>query len=112
MSEFWLSEKQFGRLRPLLLNKVRGVARVDDRRVISGIIHVLKSGGRWADAPACTRNTRLAGARRGVDDEVAIAVARLIVAEGLGACGLLPVAKFHCLIGLFEDCMRGRLPAR
>ncbi|MBT5415687.1 MAG: IS5 family transposase, partial [Rhodospirillaceae bacterium] len=29
----------------------RGVARVDDRRVISGIVHVLKSGGRWADAP-------------------------------------------------------------
>ncbi|MGH6629088.1 MAG: IS5 family transposase, partial [Burkholderiales bacterium] len=29
----------------------RGVPRVDDRRVISGIVHVLKSGGRWADAP-------------------------------------------------------------
>src|SRR5215203_2521409 len=24
--------------------------RVDDRRVISGITHVLKSGGRWVDA--------------------------------------------------------------
>jgi len=24
---------------------------VDDRRVISGIVHVLKSGGRWIDAP-------------------------------------------------------------
>ena len=53
MSEFWLSEEQFERLRPMLPNKVRGVARVDDRRVISGIIHVLKSGGRWIDAPAC-----------------------------------------------------------
>ena len=53
MSEFWLSEEQFERLRPLLPNKVRGVARVDDRRVISGIIHVVKSGGRWVDAPAC-----------------------------------------------------------
>lgn len=53
MSEFWLSEEQFERLRPLLPDKVRGVPRVDDRRVISGIIHVLKSGGRWADAPAC-----------------------------------------------------------
>ncbi len=30
----------------------RGKERVDDRRVISGIIHVLKSGGRWIDAPA------------------------------------------------------------
>ena len=53
LSDFWLSEAQFERLRPLLPNKVRGVARVDDRRVISGIIHVMKSGGRWVDAPAC-----------------------------------------------------------
>lgn len=53
MSEFWLSEEQFERLRPLLPNKVRGVARVDDRRVINGIIHVAKSGGRWVDAPPC-----------------------------------------------------------
>ena len=52
MSEFWLSDEQFERLRPLLPNKVRGVARVDDRRVISGIIHVVKSGGRWVEAPA------------------------------------------------------------
>jgi len=25
---------------------------VDDRRVLSGIVHVLRSGGRWVDAPA------------------------------------------------------------
>jgi transposase len=50
---FWLSDGQWVRLAPLLPNKPRGVARVDDRRVISGIIHVLKSGGRWADAPLC-----------------------------------------------------------
>lgn len=48
---FWLSEAQFSRLEPLLPTDTRGVARVDDRRVISGIIHVLKSGGRWVDAP-------------------------------------------------------------
>ena len=34
----WLSEAQFIRLQPLLPNKVRGVPRVDDRKVISGII--------------------------------------------------------------------------
>jgi len=49
---FWLSDAQFSRLEPLLPKKVRGVPRVDDRRVISGIIHVIKSGGRWVDAPA------------------------------------------------------------
>ena len=37
---FWLSDAQFARLQPLLPNKVRGVPRVDDRKVISGIIHV------------------------------------------------------------------------
>ena len=41
---FWLTDDRFARLKPLLPNKVRGVARVDDRRVISGIMHVLKSG--------------------------------------------------------------------
>ena len=48
---FWLSEDQFARLRPLLPDDTRGKARVDDRRVISGIVHVLRSGGRWVDAP-------------------------------------------------------------
>lgn len=48
---FWLTDDQFARLRPLLPNDTRGKPRVDDRRVISGIIHVLKSGGRWIDAP-------------------------------------------------------------
>jgi transposase len=49
---FWLSDAQFARLGPLLPNKPRGVPRVDDRRVISGIIHVIKGGLRWRDAPA------------------------------------------------------------
>ena len=48
---FWLSDEQFARLQPLLPTDTRGKARVDDRRVISGIVHVLKSGGRWIDAP-------------------------------------------------------------
>lgn len=48
---FWLSEEQFARLEPLLPTDTRGKPRVDDRRVISGIVHVLKSGGRWVDAP-------------------------------------------------------------
>lgn len=50
--EFWLSEEQFGRLAPLLPTDTRCVARVDDRRVISGIVLVLMSGGRRVDAPA------------------------------------------------------------
>jgi transposase len=48
---FWLSEAQFARLAPHLPTDTRGVPRVDDRRVISGIVHVLRSGCRWKDAP-------------------------------------------------------------
>ena len=48
---FWLNEEQWQRIEPLLPTDVRGKARVDDRRVISGILHVLKSGCRWCDCP-------------------------------------------------------------
>ena len=51
---FWLSEAQFARLQPLLPNKPRGVPRVDDRRVISGIIHVIRGGLMWRDAPGAS----------------------------------------------------------
>ena len=48
---FWLTDEQFSKIAPHLPTDTRGKARVDDRRVISGIVHVLKSGGRWIDAP-------------------------------------------------------------
>jgi transposase len=48
---FWLTDAQFARIEPHLPIDTRGKPRVDDRRVISGIVHVLKSGGRWIDAP-------------------------------------------------------------
>jgi len=43
---FWLSEAQMRRLAPLLPSDTRGKPRVDDRRAISGIVHVLRSVGR------------------------------------------------------------------
>lgn len=52
MSEhFWLSEDQLTVLVPYF-PRSRGKARVDDRRVLSGIIHVQRNGLRWCDAPA------------------------------------------------------------
>ena len=48
---FWLSDEQWARIEPHLPTDVRGKERVDDRRVISGILHVLKSGCRWKDCP-------------------------------------------------------------
>ena len=41
---FWLSDAQWDAIAPLLPTDVRGKDRVDDRRVISGILHILKSG--------------------------------------------------------------------
>ena len=49
---FWLSDEQWKRIEPYLPTDVRGVERADDRRVISGIVHVLKSGCRWSDCPS------------------------------------------------------------
>jgi transposase len=48
---YWLSDAQCARIWPHLPTDVRGVERQDDRRVISGIIHVLKTGCRWCDCP-------------------------------------------------------------
>lgn len=43
---FWLSDEQWALIEPLLPCHKGGAHRVDDRRVISGIIHVLKVGCR------------------------------------------------------------------
>ena len=48
---FWLSDEQWRRIEPHLPTDVRGVERADDRRVISGIVQVLRSGCRWCDCP-------------------------------------------------------------
>ena len=48
---FWLSDEQWAVIEPLLLRNKGGAHRVDDRRVISGIIHILKVGCRWCDCP-------------------------------------------------------------
>lgn len=48
---FWLSDEQWRQIEPHLPTDVRGKPREDDRRVISGIVHVLRSGCRWKDCP-------------------------------------------------------------
>ena len=47
----WLSEAQMRRIEPYFPLS-HGVPRVDDRRIISGIIFVIRNGLRWRDAPA------------------------------------------------------------
>ena len=47
---YWLTEAQLERIKPYF-PRSHGRPRVDDRRVISGIIHVIRNGLRWRDAP-------------------------------------------------------------
>lgn len=46
---FWFSDEQWAKIEPLLPTGLRGKRRVDDRRILSGIVHALKCGGRWTD---------------------------------------------------------------
>src|SRR5215218_8188374 len=47
---YWLTDEQMARLEPFF-PKSHGKPRVDDRRVLSGIIFVNRNGLRWRDAP-------------------------------------------------------------
>ena len=47
-----LADYEWTAIRPMLPNKPRGVPRVNDRRVLSGIFWVLRSGAPWRDLPA------------------------------------------------------------
>ncbi|GGE02579.1 IS5 family transposase [Aureimonas endophytica] len=48
---FLLSERQMGRIAPHFPLS-HGVPRVDDRRVVSGIVYVIRNGLQWKDAPS------------------------------------------------------------
>jgi len=49
---FWLNDEAWAAIEPHLPKNQPGARRVDDRRVISGILHVLKTGSRWQDCPS------------------------------------------------------------
>lgn len=74
---FWFTDEQWSRIAPLLPDSARGMPRVDDRRVLSGIVHALKCGGRWADCPRevygpkkTLYNRFVRWAERGIWDEI------------------------------------------
>ena len=51
MAHLWLSDRAWAAIEPHLPRGLPGKPRVDDRRVISGILHVLETGCRWWDVP-------------------------------------------------------------
>ena len=46
-----ITDFEWSVIQPLLPNKPRGVARVDDRKVLNGIFWRLRTGSPWADIP-------------------------------------------------------------
>jgi len=82
---FWLSQSQLNIIKPYFPPS-RGVPRVDDLRVISGIIHVLKRGLQWRDAPReygppkTLYNRFIRWSRMGVFDKI---FESLVAAEGI-----------------------------
>jgi len=48
---YWPTDEQMARLQPFF-PKSHGKPRVDDRRVLSGIVFVNRNGLRWCDAPS------------------------------------------------------------
>ena len=81
--QFWLSEAQLKQIEPYFPLS-HGVPRVDDRKVVSGIIHVIRNGLRWRDAPEIygphktLYNRFIRWSRMGIFDEIFTA----LVAQG------------------------------
>ena len=46
-----LTDAEWSIIEPLLPNKPRGVPRVDDRRVLNGILWRFRTGSPWAETP-------------------------------------------------------------
>ncbi len=76
---FLLSERQMERIRPFFPLS-HGVPRVDNRRVLSGIVYVIRNGLQWKDAPkACgpyktLYNRFIRWSRLGVFDRIFVAL--------------------------------------
>ncbi len=113
---FWLSETQIFRINRYF-PRSHGVPRVDDQKVVSGIIHVIRNGLRWRDAPSVygphktLYNRFVRWSRMGVFD----LIFKSLVAEGDApdrlmidathlkahrtACSLLKGGMFPALLG-------------
>jgi putative transposase len=77
---FLLTTAQMRRLSPHF-PRSHGIARVDDRRVLSGIVYVIRHGLQWRDAPAAygprktLYNRFVRWSRMGVADRIFAALA-------------------------------------
>ncbi len=81
MNEHDLTDLEWSAIKPLLPNKPRGVPRVDDRRVLSGIFFILRSGTPWRNLPkeygpyTTCYNRYVRWRRAGIWDRIVAAIA-------------------------------------
>ena len=103
-----LSEAQMRRIEPYFPLS-HGVARVDDRRVLSGILFVIRNGLRWRDAPAAygppktIYNRFIRWSRLGVFNKIFAALA----AKG-GRSDRLMIDATHLIRGQHQQIIQGR----
>jgi transposase len=112
---YWLTEAQIKRLKPFF-PKSHGKPRVDDRRVLSGIIFINRNGLRWCDAPAedGPAKTLCNRWKRWRDKGVFARIMAGLAAEGAGHKTIMIDAtylKAHPLPGsTCKACARGARP--
>lgn len=84
---FYLSAEQLERIKPFFPLS-HGIPRVDDLKVISGIIYVIKHGPQWKDAPReygpykTLYNCFLCWSRRGVFNNIFTELAKTAGKDG------------------------------
>lgn len=90
---FWLTDEQMERLKPFF-PKSHGKPRVDDRRVLSGISFINRSGLRWCDAPrecGSPKTLYYRWKRRGDMTELGLDVVRMETRQVKGALKAMPI---------------------
>jgi transposase len=102
---FWFSDEQWSKIEPHLPTNQQGPKRADDRRILSGIMHVQKIGCRWKDCPdtygpAKTIYNRFARwSEKGIWQKIFAAVAALPDTPGQVALDSSHVKIHRCASG-------------
>ena len=88
---FWLTKVQIRRIAPCFPLS-HGVPRVDDQRVLGGILHVIRNGLRWRDAPPGygphkTLYSRFVrSSRLGVFNRIFAGLRQALITRGIAPC--------------------------
>ena len=112
--QFWLTEAQLKRIEPHFPLPY-GVLRVDDRRVVSGILHVIRNGLRWRDSPEVygphktLYNRCVRWSRMGIFDRI---LANLAAAEEPPNRLMIDSRQSQCPPNCRQSAQRGDVPRR